>query len=57
MSHRVITLPYGNKTIEVLAPENQLVGVYSPKDIPPVADIKLEIRRALAHPIASPSLQ
>ncbi len=57
MAQRIIALPYGKETVEVSAPENQLVGVYSPKDIAPVADIKAEIRRALAHPIGSPSLQ
>lgn len=34
-----------------------MIGVYSPKDIPPVADIRAEVRRALANPIASPSLR
>ena len=57
MNQRRISLPYGKETIEVLAPEAQLIGVYSPKDIPPVADIKAEVRRALANPIGSPSLQ
>lgn len=57
MSHRRISLPYGKETVEVSVPENQLIGVYSPKDIPPVADIRAEVRRALAQPIASPSLR
>lgn len=57
MSQQVIALPYGKGTMEVAVPESQLVGIYSPKDIPPVSDIKAEIRRALASPIASPSLQ
>ena len=57
MSHRRISLPYGKETIEVSVPENQLIGVYSPQDIPPVADIRAEVRRALAQPIASPSLR
>ena len=57
MLQRTIALPYGKATIEVVAPENQLIGVYSPKDIPPVSDVQAEVRRALAHPIASPSLQ
>ena len=43
--------------MEVAIPENQLIGVYSPQDIPPVADIKAEIRRALAQPIASAPLR
>ena len=57
MSNRRISLPYGKETIEVSVPENQLIGVYSPQDIPPVADIRAEVRRALAQPIASPSLR
>ena len=57
MSCRKISLPYGKETVEVSLPENQLIGVYSPKDIPPVADIRAEVRRALANPIASPSLR
>ena len=57
MSNRRISLPYGKETIEVSVPENQLIGVYSPQDIPPVADIRAEVRRALANPIASPSLR
>lgn len=57
MSQQVIALPYGKGTMDVAVPESQLVGIYSPKDIPPVSDIKAEIRRALASPIDSPSLQ
>ncbi len=57
MSCRRISLPYGKETVEVSVPENQLIGVYSPKDIPPVADIRAEVRRALANPIASSSLR
>ncbi len=57
MSQRKISLPYGKESIEVLVPSAQLIGAYSPKDIPPVADIKVEVRRALANPIGSPSLQ
>lgn len=57
MNQRRISLPYGKETIEVLVPEAQLVGAYSPRDIPPVADIKSEVRRCLANPIHSPSLQ
>ena len=37
MSNRRISLPYGKETIEVSVPENQLIGVYSPQDIPPGA--------------------
>ncbi len=57
MSQRKIRLPYGKETVEVSVPESQLVGAYSPKDISPVADVKAEVRRALANPIGSVSLQ
>ena len=57
MSARIVSLPYGKEIMEVAIPENQLIGVYSPQDIPPVADIKAEIRRALAQPIASAPLR
>ena len=57
MSARIVSLPYGKEIMEVAIPESQLIGVYSPQDIPPVADIKAEIRRALAQPIASAPLR
>jgi len=41
-----VELPYGKGTIEVRIPERNLVGVYSPKDIRPVADVKEEVIRA-----------
>ena len=46
-----IELPYGKEVLKVAVPKQQLIGVYSPKDIPPVADVRKEIRRALAEPI------
>ena len=57
MTQHKVSLPYGKQTVEVLVPEANLIGAYSPKDIPPVADIKAEVRRALARPIGSASLQ
>jgi nickel-dependent lactate racemase len=51
-----VILPYGERTIEISIPEENLVGVFSPRDVAPVADLPAEIRRALASPIGSPPL-
>lgn len=52
-----ITLPYGHTTAEISVDQSNLMGVYSPKDIDPVDDVKAEIIRALAEPIGSVSLK
>jgi len=48
-----VELPYGTGKIDVRIPEENLIGVYSPKDIRPVPDVKREVIRALANPIGS----
>jgi nickel-dependent lactate racemase len=53
MHMRKATLPFGQKSVEIRIPEKNLVGVYSPHDAAPVADVEAEIRRALAAPIGS----
>jgi lactate racemase len=53
MTIRNVTLPYGDESIEIRIPEENLVGVYSPRDTTPVADVRAEIRRALASPIGA----
>ena len=53
MTVRKVTLPYGQKSVEIRIPEGNLVGVYSPCDVAPVTDVKAEIRRALASPIGA----
>jgi nickel-dependent lactate racemase len=53
MSVRTVQLPYGQTSVEVRIPEASLVGVYSPRDATPVSDVREEIRRALAAPIAA----
>jgi nickel-dependent lactate racemase len=53
MTVRKITLPYGQKSVEIRIPERNLVGVYSPRDAAPVDDVVAEIRRALALPIGA----
>jgi nickel-dependent lactate racemase len=53
MTVRKVTLPYGQKSVEIRIPEKNLVGVYSPRDAAAVTDVKAEIRRALASPIGA----
>ena len=52
-----VELPYGKGTIHADVPAKNLVGVYSPKDVRPVADVKREVIRALANPIGSKPLR
>lgn len=57
MSVRTVQLPYGERQVEVRIPEDNLVGVYSPRDAAPVADVPSEVRRALASPIEAKPLR
>lgn len=57
MTYRSVQLPYGKETVDVRIPESQLIGVYSPKDIAPVPDVKAEVVKALSGPIGSLSLR
>lgn len=52
-----IRIPYGQDWLEFSLPEQNLMGVYSPKNIPGVADLPWEIARALAHPIGTKPLR
>ncbi|NPV04479.1 MAG: nickel-dependent lactate racemase [Syntrophaceae bacterium] len=52
-----VELPYGTGKIDIRIPEENLIGVYSPKDIRPVPDVKQEVIRALANPIGSRPLR
>lgn len=53
MPQVTIRLPYGNREIAVTTTSDRLLGVFSPHDVLPVADLQQEIRRALADPIGS----
>jgi nickel-dependent lactate racemase len=52
-----VKLPYGRETVEVSVPAANLLGVYSPKDVPPVADVKAEVMRAVNAPIGAAPLR
>lgn len=51
-----IKLPYGQTNIDLSIAQENLIGVYSPKDVAPVADVKQEVIRALRNPIGTKSL-
>ncbi len=52
-----VKLPYGRDTVAVSVPAANLLGVYSPKDVPPVADVKAEVMRAVNAPIGTKPLR
>ncbi len=54
---RKITIPYGQNAIEFSLPEQNLIGVFSPRNIPGVEDLTQEIARALSQPIGSKPLR
>ena len=51
MANVTVTLPYGKETIHVNIPAKNLIGVYSPRDVLPVTDVRYEVIRALKNPI------
>jgi len=57
MSNILVTLPYGNETVTFEIPANNLIGVYSPRDVIPVKDVRQEVIRALHSPIGSKPLR
>jgi nickel-dependent lactate racemase len=58
MSPATVTVPWGREELTLTLPANwKLVGVLRPQGRPPVEDIGVELDRALAAPIGSPSLR
>lgn len=55
---RTVVLPYGrDRQISFALPEQNLAAVLSPPDVPPVADLRSEIRRALQEPFGARPLR
>ncbi len=52
-----VELPYGKETVAVNIPEANLLGVFSPRDVPAVADTRAEAVRALGGPIGTQPLR
>ncbi len=57
MAAKNVKLPYGRDTVTVSIPAANLLGVFSPKDVPPVADVKAEVLRAVNAPIGTKPLR
>jgi nickel-dependent lactate racemase len=57
MANVTVTLPYGKETVHVNIPDKNLIGVYSPRDVTPVTDVRQEVIRALKNPIGCTPLQ
>ncbi|MEW6333706.1 MAG: nickel-dependent lactate racemase [Thermodesulfobacteriota bacterium] len=52
-----VTLPYGDRKVAIAIPERNLIGVYAPREVAPVADVREEVRRALVEPIGAAPLR
>lgn len=57
MPDEVVSLPYGRDVVRVAVPAERLIGVYSPREVAPVADVRQEVVRALRAPIGTRPLR
>ena len=55
-NHKRITLPYGDRTIDISLPGKNLLSVISPKDLRKVPEPTHELERSLRAPIGAPRL-
>lgn len=53
---REVRLPYGDDTLKFCMPEQNLVHVFAPQPVAASADPQEEIRRALGHPLDTPTV-
>jgi len=51
-----VVLPFGAATLGFEVPQRNLLGVYSPRAVTPVADLEAAIRAAVAEPLGQPRL-
>jgi len=52
MCPQVLSLPWGREQIRLSLPDEwRIMGILSPRSHPPVPDVAMEVRRALAEPI------
>ncbi len=56
MSHVCVELDYEPDKLHLEIPAQNLIGVFAPRQLPPVSDVAAEIESALAHPIGGLSL-
>lgn len=58
MTATTITVPWGESELEITLPAGwRVLGVFSPRGLPPVSDVDDELRRALSQPIGMPPLR
>lgn len=57
MAEISVKIPYGREMAELKVRDENLVGVYSPKDFAPVANVREEVLRAINDPIGTKSLR
>jgi nickel-dependent lactate racemase len=51
-----VSIPFGSTTLEFEIAERNLLGVYSPRPVPPVVELDGAIRSAVATPLGQPPL-
>ncbi len=57
MPSKTMQLPWGNELVSIALPEKwQVLGILEPSSIPPCADPRAEVLRAVAEPIGAPRI-
>ncbi len=56
MEQKIITIPYGDETMDIRVPARNLLAVLSPHETPACADAGAEIQRAIESPIGAARL-
>ncbi|MDR3561984.1 MAG: lactate racemase domain-containing protein, partial [Negativicutes bacterium] len=57
MAEVAVKLPYGQETVALRVPGENLIGIYSPTDMKPVVSVRDEVIRALGEPIGTKPLK
>jgi nickel-dependent lactate racemase len=57
MEKMTVMLPYGKEVVEVSVPKDNLIGIYSPKDVEAVQDVAGLVSNAVNSPIGSEALR
>lgn len=54
---KTVCLKYGNSLLKMKIDDKNLMGIYTPKDLPKVVDVEKEVLRSLMDPIGSSPLR
>lgn len=55
--NRMLNIPYGEGSLPLEIPADRLLGYGVPLEVPPVENVRGELRQALQHPVQSPPLR